>query len=81
MADEDISFRAMVNHEVGPVAYMTHSADFGLCGDRTSNHSIADHRGRFVTQFVPNVRKPGHRRRPSPSDLEGAGSCARFSLE
>ena len=36
MADEDISFRAMVNHEVGPVAYMTHSADFGLCGDRTA---------------------------------------------
>jgi hypothetical protein len=36
MADEHISFRAMFNHEVGPMAYMTHSGDFGLCGDRTA---------------------------------------------
>jgi hypothetical protein len=36
MVDEHISLRAMVNHEVGPMAYMTHSGDFGLCGDRTA---------------------------------------------
>ena len=26
-------------------------------------------------------RRRGHRCRPSPSDQEGAGSCARFSLQ
>ena len=34
MADEHISFKAMVNHEVGPLAHMTHSGD--LCADRTA---------------------------------------------
>jgi hypothetical protein len=33
--DEHISFKAMVNHEVGPLAHMTHSGDLGLCADRT----------------------------------------------
>jgi hypothetical protein len=36
MADEDISFRAMVDHEVGPMAYVTHSGDCGLCSGRTA---------------------------------------------
>lgn len=36
MADEHISFKAMVNHEVGPLAHMTHSGDLGLCADRTA---------------------------------------------
>ena len=36
MADEHISYAAMVNDEVGPMAYMTHSEDFGLCGDRAA---------------------------------------------
>ncbi len=35
MADEHISYGAMVNDEVGPMACTTHSGDFGLCGDRT----------------------------------------------
>jgi hypothetical protein len=35
MTDERISFMAIVNHEVGPMAYMTHSGDCGLSGDRT----------------------------------------------
>ena len=32
MADEHISFAAMVNNEVGPMAYTTHSRDFDLRG-------------------------------------------------
>ena len=36
MADEHISYEAMVNHEVGPMACTTHNADFGLGGDRTA---------------------------------------------
>jgi hypothetical protein len=34
MAGEHISFRAMVNHGVGPMACITHSRDFVLPGDR-----------------------------------------------
>jgi hypothetical protein len=34
--DERISYRAMVNHEVGPMAYTTHSRDFGVCSDSTA---------------------------------------------
>jgi hypothetical protein len=30
IANEHISYKAMVNDEVGPVAYTTHSADYGL---------------------------------------------------
>ncbi|MBV8106993.1 MAG: hypothetical protein JO223_20665 [Hyphomicrobiales bacterium] len=36
MADEHISYQAMVNHGVGPMAYTTHCEDFGPCGDRTA---------------------------------------------
>ncbi len=36
MADEHISYRAMVNDEVGPMAYATHSGDCGLCSGRTA---------------------------------------------
>jgi hypothetical protein len=36
MADEHISYIAVVNHEVGPMAHTTHSADFGLCSGRTA---------------------------------------------
>jgi hypothetical protein len=36
MADEHISSRAMVNDEVGPMAYATHSGDCGLCSGRTA---------------------------------------------
>jgi hypothetical protein len=32
MADERISYRAMVNYGVGPMAYTTQSGDFGLSG-------------------------------------------------
>jgi hypothetical protein len=34
MADEDISYRAMVNDEGGAMAYAAHSTDFRLSGDR-----------------------------------------------
>jgi hypothetical protein len=34
MADEHISYVAMVNHEVGPMACITQSRDFGVRGDR-----------------------------------------------
>jgi hypothetical protein len=34
MAGERISFRAVVKHEVGPMACITHNRDFGLRGDR-----------------------------------------------
>ncbi len=34
LADEHISYIAMVNDEVGSMAYMTHSADCGLCSGR-----------------------------------------------
>ena len=36
MADEDISYRTMVNDEGGAMAYAAHSRDFGLSGDRTA---------------------------------------------
>jgi hypothetical protein len=36
MADEHISYAAMVNNEVGPMAYMTHSRDFDLRRNRTA---------------------------------------------
>jgi hypothetical protein len=36
MADEHISFAALVNNEVGPMAYMTHSRDFDLRSNRTA---------------------------------------------
>jgi hypothetical protein len=36
MADESISYRAMVNNEVGAMAYTTHNGNFGLFSGRTS---------------------------------------------
>jgi hypothetical protein len=37
MGDENISYRAMVNEEVGPMAIViTHSRDFGPCVDRAA---------------------------------------------
>src|SRR6516225_4911017 len=36
MADEYISSGAMVNDEVGPMAYATHSGDCGLCSGHTA---------------------------------------------
>ena len=36
MADEDISYRPMVNDEGDAMTYAVHGRDFGLCGDRTA---------------------------------------------
>jgi hypothetical protein len=36
MADEHISSKGVVNHEVGPMGYTTHRGDFALCSDRTA---------------------------------------------
>ena len=36
MAYEYISYRTMVNRKVGPMAYATHSGEFGLCSDRNA---------------------------------------------
>ena len=36
MADEDTSYRTMVDDEGGAMAYTAHSRDFGLSGDRTA---------------------------------------------
>jgi len=36
MADEHISYIAMVNDEVGPMAYTFHNGDCGLCSGRTA---------------------------------------------
>jgi hypothetical protein len=36
MADEDISYRTMVNDEGNVMAYAAHSKDFGLSGDRAA---------------------------------------------
>jgi hypothetical protein len=36
MADEHISYKAMLNDEVGSMTYTTHSADCGLCSGRTA---------------------------------------------
>ena len=36
MAHEHTSYKAMVNDEVGRMAYITHSGLFGPCSDRTA---------------------------------------------
>jgi hypothetical protein len=36
MADEHISYRAMVNYEVGPMAYTMQGNEFGLRNDSTA---------------------------------------------
>jgi hypothetical protein len=36
MVDENISYMAMVNHEVGSMTYTMDSGDFGLCNDHTT---------------------------------------------
>src|ERR1700722_13295112 len=36
MAGESISYRAMVNNEIGAMAYTTHNGNFGLFSGRTS---------------------------------------------
>ncbi len=36
MANENISYVAMVNDEVGPMASVTRCGDFDLCGDRAA---------------------------------------------
>jgi hypothetical protein len=36
MADEHISYIAMVNHEIGPMVYTMRSGDFGLGSDHTA---------------------------------------------
>jgi hypothetical protein len=59
MADEHISFAAMVNNEVGPMAYTTHSRDFDLRSNRTA--PVANGVGANLARLVGNALRAQRR--------------------
>jgi hypothetical protein len=65
----------MVNHEVGPMAYTTHSADFGLSSDRAARVAIGV--GAMLARLSRRLTDALHAQRQREVDREIARLLAR----
>jgi hypothetical protein len=75
MADEHISYKAMVNHEVCPMAYTTHSRDFGHCSERAA--PVANGIGAKLKKLAPRLTDALAQQRQREVDREIAHVLAR----
>jgi hypothetical protein len=77
MADEDNSYRTMVNDEGNVMAYTAHSGDSGLSGDRTA--PVANGIGAKLARLVRRLSDAPAAQRQREVDREIALVLARSS--